>query len=141
MTTPIVFFPKPIPSTAPEPSSRQSRRNQIRRQRGQALSHEQMTAADAIAIELAGTQRPWTSEDHAADVAMVVRIAIRSARRRGVRLESLLSIPRERLLTLCEEGDPTCLVVRDWLLGNLAHIPDGFEASFSSATAADREDA
>ena len=72
---------------------------------------------------------------------MVVRIAIRSAKRRGVSLESMLSIPRRRLLDLCDQGDPTCLVVRDWLLGNRRYLPDGFDETFSVATADDREDA
>ena len=141
MTTPIVFFPKPIPSTAPKPDSRQSRRNQIMMQRGLALSPEQAAAADALASELVGASRPWTADDHAAQVAMVVRIAIRSAQRRGVSLQSMLSIPRGRLLKLCDEGDPTCLVVRDWMMGNRKYLPDGFEETFSAATADDREDA
>ncbi|KGF68035.1 hypothetical protein LL06_18780 [Hoeflea sp. BAL378] len=110
-------------------------------QRGQSLLPEQTAAADALATELVGTSRPWTVDDHAAQVAMVVRIAIRSAQHRGVSLQSMLSIPRRRLLDLCDQGDPTCLVVRDWLLGNLAHLPDGFEGSFSIATVVDRGDA
>ena len=68
-----------------------------------------------------------TSEQHDRYVASVVRIAIRSAKRRGVRLESMLSIPRKWLLDLCDEGDPTCLVVRDWLLGNRKHLPKDLE--------------
>lgn len=141
MTTDIVPFAKLRPPPTQKPQGRQSRRDQIMRQRGQALSPEQNAAADAIAIELAGTPRPWTAEDRAANVAMVVRIAIRSAKCRGVSLQSMLPIPRGWLLKLCDEGDPTCLVVRDWLLGNLAHLPDGFEGSFSIATVVDRGDA
>ena len=141
MTSTIVPFPNSIPSPVTKPGSRQSRRDQIMMQRGQSLLPEQTAAADALATELVGTSRPWTVDDHAAQVAMVVRIAIRSAQRRGVSLQSMLSIPRRRLLDLCDQGDPTCLVVRDWLLGNLAHLPDGFEGSFSIATVVDRGDA
>ncbi|AKI01785.1 hypothetical protein IMCC20628_03092 [Hoeflea sp. IMCC20628] len=75
---------------------------------------------------VAGPQ-PMTSEQHARHVASVVRIAIRSAKRRGVRLESMLSIPRKWLLDLCDEGDPTCLIMRDWLLGNQKHLPKDLE--------------
>lgn len=71
--------------------------------------------------------QPMTSEQHARHVASIVRIAIRSAKRRGVRLESMLSIPRKWLLDLCDEGDPTCLVVRDWLLGNRKCLPKDLE--------------
>jgi hypothetical protein len=71
--------------------------------------------------------RPLTAEEHDRHVASVVRIAIRSAKRRGVRLESVLSIPRKWLLDLCDEGDPTCLVVRDWLLGNRKCLPKDLE--------------
>ncbi|MBC7284666.1 hypothetical protein [Hoeflea sp.] len=141
MTTDIVPFPTPVPSPVPKPGNHQSRRKRIMRQRGQPLSSEQTAAADEMSNMMVGTPRPWTAEDRAANVAMVVRIAIRSARRRGVRLESLLSIPRRRLLDLCVQGDPTCLVVRDWLMGNRKYLPDGFEESFSASTAKNREDA
>ncbi|MBC7281573.1 hypothetical protein [Hoeflea sp.] len=70
---------------------------------------------------------PRTPEEQARHVAAVVRIAIRSARRRGVRLESVLSIPRGWLLDLCDQGDPTCIVVRDWLQGNRKHLPKDLE--------------
>lgn len=141
MTSTIVPFPNSIPSPVTMRGSRQSRRDQIMMQRGQALSPEQTAAADDLATELVGTSRPWTVDDHAAQVAMVVRVAIRSAQRRGVSLQSMLSIPRRRLLDLCDQGDPTCLVVRDWLLGNRAHLPDGFEETFSVATTDNGEDA
>jgi hypothetical protein len=141
MTSTIVPFPNPTPPPGTKPGSRKLRREQIMRQRGQALSADQRAEAGSMAIELVGTPRPWSADDYAAHVAMVVRIAIRSAKRRGVRLESMLSIPRGWLLDLCEAGDPACLVVHDWLMGNLAHLPDGFEDTFSAATANNKEDA
>lgn len=78
--------------------------------------------------------QPMTSEERARHVASVVRIAIRSAKRRGVRLESMLSIPRKWLLDLCDEGDPTCLIVRDWLLGNRKHLPKDLEDAANAWT-------
>lgn len=51
-------------------------------------------------------------------VASVVRSTIGFARRKGRRIESLPPQLREWLLRLCEQGDPTCLAVRDWLDGN-----------------------
>ncbi|WP_417423054.1 hypothetical protein [Hoeflea sp.] len=78
--------------------------------------------------------QPMTSEERARHVASVVRIAIRSAKRRGVRLESMLSIPRKWLLDLCDEGDPTCLIVRDWLMGNRKHLPKDLEDAANAWT-------
>lgn len=135
MSADIVPFPKPTPTSNPSKQGiRQSQRGRMMNQNGDPLSPEQKAALIAKAMARTAKPRPWTAENHAAHVATVVRIAIRSARRRGVRLESMLSIPRGWLLDLCEQGDPTCLVVRDWLMGNLAHLPEGFEDTFSAAT-------
>ncbi|KGF67814.1 hypothetical protein LL06_20165 [Hoeflea sp. BAL378] len=100
-----------------------------------------MAAADDKANAMVGLPRPWTADDQAAHVAMVVRIAIRSAKRRGVRLESLLSIPRRWLLDLCDEGDPTALVVRDWLTGARSHLPSELEGAVAAARVETQEDA
>ncbi|KJS15555.1 MAG: hypothetical protein VR78_08840 [Hoeflea sp. BRH_c9] len=140
MSADIFPFPKPTPTPIPnQQGMRQSRRDRMMNQNGEPLSPEQKAAFVTKARARTAKPRPWAAEDHAAHVASVVRIAIRSARRRGVRLESMLSIPRGWLLELCEQGDPTCLVVRDWLNGNVAHVPDGFEETLSAATVDDGE--
>jgi len=59
-----------------------------------------------------------SAEDHAALVESVVRASVRFARRKGVRLDSLPPQLRTWLLDLCDQGDPTCRVVREWLVGN-----------------------
>ncbi|WP_275787476.1 hypothetical protein [Pararhizobium gei] len=61
-----------------------------------------------------------TAEERADYVASILRPAIGFARRKGRRLESLPPQLRAWLLELCTLGDPTCLVVRDWLDGNPA---------------------
>lgn len=58
------------------------------------------------------------SDDHAVHVAAVVRASIRFGRRKGARLDSLPSLLRTWLLELCNQGDPTCRMIRDWLSGN-----------------------
>lgn len=63
-----------------------------------------------------------TAEERADYVASIVRPAIGFARRKGRRLESLPPQLRAWLLELCALGDPTCLVVRDWLDGNPAFV-------------------
>ena len=141
MTSTIVPFSTPIPSLVQKPVSRQSRRDQITRQRGQPLTPEQIAAANDKAKAMVGSPRPWTADDHAAQVAMVVRIAVRSARRRGVRLESLLPIPRRWLLDLCEAGDPTAMVVRDWLTGARKNLPIELDGAVAASSIETQEDA
>ena len=141
MTSTIVPFSTPIPSPVQKPVSRQSRRDQIMRQRGQQLTPEQMATADGMAAAMVGLPRPWTADDHAAHVAMVVRIAVRSAKRRGVRLESLLPIPRRWLLDLCEAGDPTAMVVRDWLTGARKNLPIELDGAVAASSIETQEDA
>ena len=58
------------------------------------------------------------ADDGAHYVASIVRSTIGFARRKGRRIESLPPQLRGWLFELCELGDPTCLVVRDWLDGN-----------------------
>ncbi|WP_417426901.1 hypothetical protein, partial [Hoeflea sp.] len=118
MTADIILFPNSTPSHTPQPARRQPQRDQIMSHRGEPLLPQEKAAGDAKAAIRTESPSSWTAEDHANYVASVVRIAIRSAKRRGVRLESMLSIPRKWLLDLCDEGDPTCLIVRDWLMGN-----------------------
>lgn len=59
-----------------------------------------------------------SAEDRAAHVASVVGATIRFARRKGIRLDSLPPQLRMWLLDLCNQGDPTCRMIRDWLAGN-----------------------
>ena len=59
-----------------------------------------------------------SAEDHAALVESVVKASVHFARRKGVRLDSLPPQLRTWLLDLCNQGDPTCCVVHEWLTGN-----------------------
>ncbi|MDH0911162.1 hypothetical protein N5C66_18255 [Rhizobium pusense] len=61
-----------------------------------------------------------TAEERADYVASIVRPAIGFGQRKGRKLESLPPQLRAWLLELCALGDPTCLVIRDWLGGNPA---------------------
>lgn len=61
-----------------------------------------------------------TADERADYIASIVRPAIGFALRKGRRRESLPPQLRAWLLELCTLGDPTCLVVRDWLDGNPA---------------------
>ncbi|KZS56950.1 hypothetical protein AS890_06955 [Rhizobium anhuiense bv. trifolii] len=52
------------------------------------------------------------------DPAIVAQVVIGFARRKGIAMTSVPKIFREQLLTLCAAGDPTALMLRDWLKGN-----------------------
>lgn len=138
----IIAFPN-----ANRPTEASSRRNRFLSQLpAQSDTHSELEMrADAQglaeAIATRPRPRPLTAEEHASYVASVVGMAIRSAKRRGVRLESMLSIPRGRLLDLCEEGDPTCLLVRDWLTGARKHLPRDLEEIAVSLTPDHKGDA
>ncbi|MCK8781894.1 hypothetical protein M0654_18085 [Rhizobium sp. NTR19] len=64
------------------------------------------------ALEALGT------DDRSDYVVSVIRPVICFARRKGRRLESLPPQLRVWLLDLCAAGDPTSIMVRDWLYGN-----------------------
>jgi hypothetical protein len=52
------------------------------------------------------------------DPAIVAQVVIGFARRKGVAMTSIPKIFREQLLVLCTAGDPTALMLRDWLEGS-----------------------
>ncbi|KNY35399.1 hypothetical protein AKG12_07275 [Agrobacterium sp. SUL3] len=52
------------------------------------------------------------------DPAIVAQVVIGFARRKGIAMSSVPKIFREQLLALCAAGDPTALMLRDWLEGN-----------------------
>lgn len=74
--------------------------------------------AREFAAAASTTEHNALSDDHAVHVAAVVRASIRFARRKGARLDSLPPLLRTWLLELCNQGDPTCCMIRDWLSGN-----------------------
>lgn len=125
-TATIIAFPtdhKPIRAKAPRS---QIQDDPTARSAAPPPSASQGVSQGRVEANASGLP-PRTPEEQARHVAAVVRIAIRSAQRRGVRLESVLSIPRGWLLDLCDQGDPTCIVVRDWLQGNRKHLPKDLE--------------
>jgi hypothetical protein len=52
------------------------------------------------------------------DPAVVIRVAIGFARRKGVALQSVPRPIRQQLEKLCAADDPAAGMVRDWLDGN-----------------------
>ena len=79
-----------------------------------SLQERAFQFAAAVSTE----ERNALSDDHAVHVAAVVRASIRFGRRKGARFDSLPPLLRTWLLELCNQGDPTCRMIRDWLTGN-----------------------
>lgn len=62
--------------------------------------------------------RKLSADERADYIVSIIRPAIGFARRKGAGLDSLPAQLRAWLLELCDLGDPTCRMVRDWLMGN-----------------------
>ena len=75
-------------------------------------------AAQAIALAIATPPGGASAEAQQEFAETVIGTAIRFARRKGRSLSSLPPQMRKWLLELCDQGDPTARVVRDWLEGN-----------------------
>lgn len=58
------------------------------------------------------------------DSAIVAQVVIGFARRKGVAMTSIPQTFRQQLLALCEAGDPTASMLRDWLGGNREFTPN-----------------
>lgn len=65
---------------------------------------------------------PVVSDEYREHVATVVGVAIRSGRRKGRNLSSLQPQLRKWLAELCDQGDPSAVMVHDWLTGNHRHL-------------------
>lgn len=73
------------------------------------------SARKSICIE---ELRKLSADERADYIVSIIRPAIGFARRKGTGLDSLPAQLRAWLLELCDIGDPTCMVIRDWLKGN-----------------------
>lgn len=65
-----------------------------------------------------GELRKLSADERADYIVSIIRPAIGFARRKGAGLDSLPAQLRAWLLELCDLGDPTCRMVRNWLMGN-----------------------
>lgn len=112
-TSNVIPFPKkPVhqPPSAPKPSGRLKRLAALE----EATS---LGAARSLAIPQAMAMGAATP-DALPDPAIVAQVVIGFARRKGIAMTSIPKLFREQLLALCAAGDPTALMLRDWLEGN-----------------------
>lgn len=102
--------PEQVPST-PVTTSRSKRLEKLLDATSQNTTSRSQAIPRAIAM---CTTTPAAFPDS----AIVAQVVIGFARRKGIAMESIPKVFREQLLTLCAAGDPTALMLRDWLGGN-----------------------
>lgn len=99
-----------VPST-PKPASRLKRLAKLQEATSCAATSRSQAIPQALAM-CAATPAALP------DPAIVAQVVIGFARRKGITMTSIPKIFREQLLALCAAGDPTALMLRDWLEGN-----------------------
>lgn len=99
-----------VPST-PKPSSQLKRLTKLQEATNRGVTSRSQAIPQAMAMCAA---MPAALPDP----AIVARVVIGFARRKGIAMTSIPKIFREQLLALCAAGDPTALMLRDWLDGN-----------------------
>lgn len=113
-TATIIPFPAhPIqqPTSAPAPSSRLTRLAKMQDPASRSAAAMSQAIPRALAMCVSTPNR-------LPDPAIVAKVVISFAKRKGIAMTSVPKIFREQLLTLCAAGNPTALMLRDWLEGN-----------------------
>ena len=109
----VIPFPNPahkVPST-PKPSSRLKRLAKLQEATSCAATSRSHAIPQAMAMCAAAPAA-------LPDPAIVAQVVIGFARRKGIAMSSIPKLFREQLVALCAAGDPTALMLRDWLEGN-----------------------
>ena len=73
-------------------------------------------------LPLPGHERLVSDDAYRDHVACVIGVAIRAGRREGRSLSSLQPQLRKWLIEFCDEGDPSAIMVRDWLTGDRHYL-------------------
>ncbi|MBK5568288.1 hypothetical protein [Ensifer sp. SSB1] len=109
-TTTIIPFPR---KTVDQPLLTDRQRRLAKLQATANRSSPSMSQAIPQAMAMCAP-----AADRLPDPAIVAQVVIGFAKRKGIAMASVPKIFREQLLTLCASGDPTALMLRDWLEGN-----------------------
>ncbi|WP_128286913.1 MULTISPECIES: hypothetical protein [Agrobacterium tumefaciens complex] len=110
----VILFPTNLPHqvpSTPKPSSRLKRLAKLQEATSCVATSRSQAIPQAMAMCAA-------MPDALPDPAIVAQVVIGFARRKGIAMASIPKIFREQLFTLCAAGDPTALMLRDWLEGN-----------------------
>jgi hypothetical protein len=80
---------------------------------------------EVLHLRATGNKSLVADDDFREHVATIVGVAIRCGRRKGRSLSSLQPQLRKWLIDLCDQGEPSAVMVHDWLTGNRRHLaPD-----------------
>ena len=82
-------------------------------------------------LQVKGNTGPVGDEEYREHVACIVGVAIRAGRRKGRSLSSLQPQLRKWLIDLCDQGEPSAVMVHDWLTGNRRHLATDFDPAGS----------
>lgn len=82
-------------------------------------------------LQVRGNADPVADEEYREHVACIVGVAIRCGRRKGRSLASLQPQLRKWLIDLCHQGEPSAVMVHDWLTGNRRHLTPDFDSAGS----------
>ncbi|MCM2477766.1 hypothetical protein HGO38_30430 [Rhizobium sp. CG5] len=116
-TATILPFPshalqRPSPSPSPSPATKRSA-SFAALQRDEQHYDATMVQAVPDAIALCASAPPELP-----DASVVARVVIGFAKRKGVAMTSVPKLMRDQLAMLGAVGDPTALMLREWLEGN-----------------------
>ena len=100
----------------------------------------QPTAAEPEVLHLRATgNKSLVADDEFREhVATIVGVAIRCGRRKGRRLSSLQPQLRKWLIDLCDQGEPSAVMVHDWLTGNRRYLAPNLDPTGSDGQRASK---
>lgn len=86
---------------------------------------------EVLHLRATGNKSLVADDEFREHVATIVGVAIRCARRKGRSLSSLQPQLRKWLIDLCDQGEPSAVMVHDWLTGNRRHLTPDFDPAGS----------
>lgn len=82
-------------------------------------------------LRATGNKSLFAEDEFREHVATIVGVAIRCGRRKGRSLSSLQPQLRKWLIDLCDQGEPSAVMVHDWLTGNRRHLTPNLDPTGS----------
>lgn len=77
---------------------------------------------EVLHLRATGNKSLVADDEFREHVATIVGVAIRCGRRKGRSLSSLQPQLRKWLTDLCDQGEPSALMVHDWMTGNCRYL-------------------
>ncbi|PYE22956.1 hypothetical protein C8J32_1096 [Rhizobium sp. PP-CC-3A-592] len=97
----------------------------------QPASQPMAAEPEVLHLQATGHKSLVADDEFREHVATIVGVAIRCGRRKGRSLSSLQPQLRKWLIDLCDQGEPSAVMVHDWLTGNRRHLTPDFDPAGS----------